>query len=113
MSASRSSSAAGCEPTNGSTKTGESRSRVVLEAFSLGHDLTRGTTTFTKNPPRAGSASATVGEAATFEPAASSGALGVVPSSGPAEATASPFPADEFTATPIPLTPTTRESEAA
>ncbi|MFG1819657.1 single-stranded DNA-binding protein [Kribbella sp. NPDC049174] len=94
-------------------ETGESRSRVVLEAFSLGHDLTRGTTTFTKNPPRPVTASATAGEATSFEPAASAGALGVVPSSGPAEATASPFPADEFTAASIPLTPTTRESEAA
>lgn len=85
---------------------GESRSRVVLEAFSLGHDLTRGTTSFTKNPPRPATASGTAGEA----PA---GALGAVPSSGPAETTASPFPADEFTVTPIPLSPTTRESEAA
>ncbi|TCO36004.1 single-strand DNA-binding protein [Kribbella steppae] len=92
---------------------GESRSRVVLEAFSLGHDLTRGTTTFTKTPPRPASASATVGGETASEAAASPGALGIAPSSDPAEATASPFPADEYTAAPIPLSPTTRESEAA
>jgi single-strand DNA-binding protein len=74
---------------------GVSRSRVVLEAFSLGHDLTRGTTTFTKTRPRP----ATASETTTSE---SAGALGVVPSAGLAEATA-----------PIPLTPTTQESEAA
>jgi single-strand DNA-binding protein len=84
---------------------GQRRSRVVLEAFSLGHDLTRGTTTFTKTRPR----QATVDGAATSESAESSGALAVVPSAGPAETTASPYPADEFTTTPLPLTP---ESEA-
>ncbi|WP_433167231.1 single-stranded DNA-binding protein [Kribbella sp. CA-247076] len=82
---------------------GESRSRVVLEAFSLGHDLTRGTTTFAKNPPRpAGTSNATA------EPPTAG--LSAVPSSGPAETTASPFPADEYTTTPMPLT---AEAEAA
>jgi len=92
---------------------GESRSRVVLEAFALGHDLTRGTTTFVKNPPRPATAPSTVGDATASEAAPPAGALGVVESSGPAEATAAPFPADEYGATSIPLTPTTRESEAA
>jgi single-strand DNA-binding protein len=85
---------------------GESRSRVVLEAFSLGHDLSRGTTTFTKNPPR----SAADGSLAASETA---GALTVVPSHSQADASTSPYPADEFTAAPDPLVPTTRESEAA
>jgi single-strand DNA-binding protein len=31
---------------------GEKRSRTVLEAFSVGHDLSRGTAEFRKNPPR-------------------------------------------------------------
>jgi single-strand DNA-binding protein len=31
---------------------GQTKSRTVLDAFSVGHDLTRGTTTFTKNPPQ-------------------------------------------------------------
>ncbi len=88
---------------------GETRSRVVLEAFSLGHDLNRGTTTFTKNTPR----QAGVDGAATSESAETSGALAVIPSGGSAEATASPYPADEFSTSPLPLTPTTRESEAA
>ncbi|TWD82687.1 single-strand DNA-binding protein [Kribbella amoyensis] len=35
------------------TEEGETRSRTVLEAFSVGHDLSRGTTAFTKNPPQA------------------------------------------------------------
>ena len=85
---------------------GESRSRVVLEAFSLGHDLTRGTTTFTKITRRP----ATEGVETASE---SAGALSVVPSADQADASASPYPADEFTAAPNPLTPTTRESEAA
>jgi len=101
---------------------GEHRSRVVLEAFSLGHDLTRGTTRFSKNPPRSetattagdsGPASATAG---TFERiAAAPTALTAVPSSTPAEASASPYPADEYSATPLPLTsdPQAPESAAA
>jgi single-strand DNA-binding protein len=82
---------------------GQSRSRVILEAFSLGHDLTRGTTTFTKAAPRQ----------------ATTGALSAVPateaadSSGPAEASASPYPAEEYSATALPLAPTSPESEAA
>ncbi|TCM43757.1 single-stranded DNA-binding protein [Kribbella sp. VKM Ac-2568] len=31
---------------------GQTKSRTVLDAFSVGHDLTRGRTTFTKNPPQ-------------------------------------------------------------
>jgi single-strand DNA-binding protein len=78
---------------------GESRSRVILEAFSVGHDLTRGTTTFTKNPRRA--------DSSDIRPAA-------VPATGPAEASTSPYPADEYSATSLPLTPTTvQEQEAA
>ncbi|TCO44863.1 single-strand DNA-binding protein [Kribbella antiqua] len=75
---------------------GEQHSRVILEAFSIGHDLNRGTTSFTKNPPRRDSTSV---DGST--------------NAAPAEATASPYPADEYAATPIPLTPTTREAEAA
>jgi single-strand DNA-binding protein len=85
---------------------GEPRSRVVLEAFSLGHDLTRGTTTFTKSSPRSSSA----GDRAASE---ADGALAVVPSHADPDASTSPYPADEFTAAPNPLIPTTRESEAA
>jgi single-strand DNA-binding protein len=75
---------------------GEARSRVVLEAFSVGHDLSRGTASFARNAPRSESlAVAGSGDAA------------------PADTTATPYPADEYTATPIPLTPTTPEVEAA
>jgi single-strand DNA-binding protein len=31
---------------------GEKKSRTVIDAFSVGHDLARGTTSFKKNPPR-------------------------------------------------------------
>jgi single-strand DNA-binding protein len=71
---------------------GQTHSRVVLEAFSLGHDLNRGTTTFAKVPLRA---------------AGSPGALTAVPEP------ASPYPADEYSATPLPLTAEAQESEAA
>jgi single-strand DNA-binding protein len=79
---------------------GEQRSRVVLEAFSLGHDLTRGTTTFTKNPPRADTLAPTLASASP---------------SGTAEVNASPFAGDEFSAAPLPLTAAQGglESEAA
>lgn len=33
------------------TENGETRSRTVLDALSVGHDLTRGKAIFTKNPP--------------------------------------------------------------
>jgi single-strand DNA-binding protein len=72
---------------------GEQHSRVILEAFSIGHDLTRGTTTFTKNPPRP--------EAAL---------TGSAPSS--AETTATPFPADEYSVAPLPLSATAEPVEA-
>ncbi|ADB31288.1 single-strand binding protein [Kribbella flavida DSM 17836] len=35
------------------TEDGEPRSRTVIEALSVGHDLTRGTTSFSKTPPSA------------------------------------------------------------
>jgi single-strand DNA-binding protein len=63
-------------------ESGAKRSRVVLEAFSLGHDLTRGTATFTK---------IAFGAAATI-------------SAGAVETSASPFPAEEYVATTLPLT---------
>jgi len=71
---------------------GERRSRVVLEAFSIGHDLSRGTTSFTRNPPRSESDLA---------------------STNTPETSATPYPQEEFTATPVPLLPATREPEAA
>jgi single-strand DNA-binding protein len=74
---------------------GESRSRVVLEAFSVGHDLTRGTTTFTKAAPRSGAA------------------LASVPSSPPAETSASPYPADEYSTTSLPLNADSHAPESA
>jgi single-strand DNA-binding protein len=64
---------------------GEQHSRVILEAFSLGHDLNRGTTTFSKNAPRSESFPSTPTDAT------------------PAEVTAAPFPADEFPVTSLPL----------
>lgn len=83
---------------------GEHCSRVVLEAFSVGHDLTRGTTAFTKNPSRPD----------TTRPLPDHPHPGPGPgSAADAEVTTSPYPADEYSATPIPLTPTPRESEAA
>ncbi|TCC55289.1 single-stranded DNA-binding protein [Kribbella pittospori] len=82
---------------------GEPHSRVILEAFSLGHDLNRGTTTFSKNPPR--------------PEVSRSGAFASVPTpvaaSDPTETTASPYPGDEYSATPLPLTAAAREAEAA
>ncbi|WP_328998014.1 single-stranded DNA-binding protein [Kribbella sp. NBC_00709] len=72
--------------------------RVVLEAFSIGHDLSKGTTTFTKNPPRAETASAT-------SPA-------FTPQSTPAETTTTPYPPDEYSVTSLPLPATTGPAEA-
>lgn len=66
---------------------GESHSRVILEAFSLGHDLNRGTTSFEKNAPRAD-----VNPFARAEVAEE-----------PADATATPYPPEEFSAAPLPL----------
>lgn len=93
------------------TEAGEQRSKVVLDAISVGHDLSKGTTTFTKSAPRSGSAwpdqlrqdtSASTSDPHNADPAATSEpGLGV------------PYPPDEFTTTPLPLTPTTREAEAA
>lgn len=88
--------------------TGETRSRVVLEAFSVGHDLTRGTTTFTKNPARP--MGAVESSDIRTDPAA---ALTAVPASDPVEVSASPYPADEYSTGPLPLTPTIHEQEAA
>ncbi|GAA0591080.1 single-stranded DNA-binding protein [Kribbella sandramycini] len=83
---------------------GEKRSRVVLEAISIGHDLSRGTTSFTKSKPRAepawrslppaGDAAPPSTAAASSEPAGSPGLV-------------VPYPPDEFTTVPLPLTPTT------
>ncbi|GAA2812573.1 single-stranded DNA-binding protein [Kribbella solani] len=66
---------------------GEQRSRVILEAFSLGHDLVRGTAAFTRSVSRA--------EAPAFAHADSE--------TTPAETTATPFPPDEYSVPPLPL----------
>ncbi|MET7280002.1 single-stranded DNA-binding protein [Kribbella sp. NPDC005582] len=158
------------------TDAGELRSRVVLDAVSVGHDLSRGTTVFTKSAPRAEApwpdqlrhdtsdsapsdankvAASTgarfTGEASTDATstggpdtlAASAGGANTVaafpgaPSTGAADTVAAlpgaasagaaaagaastsepglgaPYPPDEFTTTTLPLTPTTREAEAA
>jgi single-strand DNA-binding protein len=79
------------------SQNGEPYSRVVLEAFSIGHDLTRGTTTFTKNSPRP--EAALTGAAPTSE-------------SRSAETTATPFPADEYSVTPLPLSANAQPTEA-
>nr|WP_238351502.1 single-stranded DNA-binding protein [Kribbella shirazensis] len=85
---------------------GEHHSRVILEAFSLGHDLARGTTTFTKNTPRAESFPFTPTAAAhEFTPAAAA--------HEPAEAPATPYPPDEYSATPLPLSADSPAAEAA
>lgn len=82
---------------------GEPHSRVILEAFSVGHDLNRGTTSFSRNPPRSDvSPSGALASVAT-----------VAAASDPAETTASPYPGDEYSATPLPLTAGAREAEAA
>jgi single-strand DNA-binding protein len=65
---------------------GEQHSRVILEAFSLGHDLNRGTTTFAKNAPRADSVRTPVESVER-----------------PAETTAAPYPPDEYSVAPLPL----------
>ena len=79
---------------------GESRSRVVLEAFSVGHDLTRGTTTFTKAAPRSATASSPSEATSVFSPA-------------PAETSASPYPTDEYAVTTLPLTADSQAPESA
>ncbi|WP_350277806.1 single-stranded DNA-binding protein [Kribbella sp. HUAS MG21] len=76
---------------------GELHSRVILEAFSLGHDLARGTTTFTKNTPRS--------DSFPFTPTSAT--------QDPADATATPYPPDEFTTTTLPLTAESPAAEAA
>lgn len=73
---------------------GESRSRVVLEAFSVGHDLCRGTTTFTKASPRSAGSSSELTSVA-------------------AETSTSPYPADEYSVTPLPLTAESQAPESA
>jgi single-strand DNA-binding protein len=74
---------------------GEHHSRVILEAFSLGHDLSRGTTTFAKNAPRAD----------VFVPADASQRT--------PEVSAAPYPPDEFSTTPLPLPAERPAAEAA
>ncbi|GAA1558714.1 single-stranded DNA-binding protein [Kribbella hippodromi] len=69
---------------------GEQHSRVILEAFSVGHDLGRGTAAFTKSTARP--------EAQAFAQTDSEAA--------PAETTAAPFPPDEYSVPPLPLTAT-------
>lgn len=66
---------------------GEQHSRVVLEAFSLGHDLNRGTTSFARNTPRADPNPFVRAEVAEE----------------PADAGTTPYPPDEYSATPLPL----------
>ncbi|GAA1704545.1 hypothetical protein GCM10009745_60090 [Kribbella yunnanensis] len=122
------------------TDAGEQRSRVVLDALSVGHDLSRGTTTFTKSAPRtevvwpdpnalspdpvADRAAATSGDPhpATATPnTPAHAASAATPTANPAAPEPSlldpdlvaPYPPDEFPAKPLPLTPTTREAEAA
>ena len=75
---------------------GETRSRVVLEAFSIGHDLSRGTASFTRSTRRS-------------EPSPSDATEAVEA----VEATASPYPADEYSVTSLPLTPDTEAPESA
>ncbi|TDD60955.1 single-stranded DNA-binding protein [Kribbella antibiotica] len=88
------------------TDDGERRSKVVLEALSVGHDLSRGTTIFTKSAPRAEAAWPDTPTAAPAPADSSSHSL-------PDPDLVAPFPPDEFAATSLPLTPTTREAEAA
>ncbi|WP_327633121.1 single-stranded DNA-binding protein [Kribbella sp. NBC_00482] len=71
---------------------GEQHSRVILEAFSLGHDLNRGTTTFAKNAPRADSVRTPVESVESVE--------------RPTETTAAPYPPDEYSVAPLPLSAT-------
>jgi len=104
------------------TDTGELRSRVVLDAVSVGHDLSRGTTVFTKSAPRT---EAPWPDHLRQDPSdsAPSDADKVAASTGRADAAATtstsepglgaPYPPDEFTTTTLPLTPTTQEAEAA
>ena len=75
---------------------GEARSRVVLEAFSIGHDLSRGTASFTRSARRS-----------ELSPSEATEAVEAV------EATASPYPADEYSVTSLPLTPDTEAPESA
>ncbi|GAB3929974.1 single-stranded DNA-binding protein [Kribbella albertanoniae] len=94
------------------TEAGEQRSKVVLDAISVGHDLSKGTTTFTKSAPRS--------ESTWPDPVRQESPAAALPSTDMAAASATaepglgaPFPPDEFTTTTLPLTPTTREAEAA
>jgi single-strand DNA-binding protein len=82
-------------------ESGEARSRVILEAFSVGHDLTRGTASFTRGTSRA--------EAPTIERSAEAG----TPELRIADATASPYPDEEFSTATLPLAPTTPAAQAA
>ncbi|HEY3558949.1 MAG TPA: single-stranded DNA-binding protein [Kribbella sp.] len=76
---------------------GEQHSRVILEAFSVGHDLNRGTTKFAKNAPRADSNPFAQTEA-TRETA---------------ETTATPYPPDEYSVASLPLSAEAPAAEAA
>ncbi|MFC9692150.1 single-stranded DNA-binding protein [Kribbella sp. NPDC056951] len=105
------------------TDAGEQRSRVVLDALSVGHDLSRGTTTFTKSAPRTEAAwpdpnAATPADPMSPGPVAAQGAItptapAPLHQAAPDPDLVAPYPPDEFPAKPLPLTPTTREAEAA
>ncbi|MFK4086594.1 single-stranded DNA-binding protein [Kribbella sp. NPDC020789] len=155
------------------TDAGEQRSRVVLDALSVGHDLSRGTTVFTKSSPRTeapwpdhprhdtpdsapdtlapsthaaaphnadplapSTHAATPRNADLLAPSTGTAAPRNADTAAPSTGTAvpgdaapvaapggaaaasepglgAPYPPDEFTATTLPLTPTTREAEAA
>ena len=75
---------------------GELHSRVILEAFSIGHDLSRGTTTFVKSAPRIDSSVFAPTELTQRAP----------------EVTAAPYPPDEFSTT-LPLAAEHPAAEAA
>ncbi|MEU8221351.1 single-stranded DNA-binding protein [Kribbella sp. NPDC048915] len=79
---------------------GEPRSRVILEAFAVGHDLARGTAKFTRAMPRA--------EAPSADSSADTGSR----DAHLVETTAAPYPADEYSTATLPLAPTAPAAEA-
>ncbi|WP_405057096.1 single-stranded DNA-binding protein [Kribbella sp. NBC_01505] len=103
------------------TEAGEQRSKVVLDAISVGHDLSKGTTSFTKSAPRSEAAwpeplrqdneAATASTSDDLVGSHTAAASGTAAISEPG--LAAPYPPDEFTTGPLPLTPTTQEAEAA
>jgi single-strand DNA-binding protein len=91
------------------TEAGERRSRVILDAHSIGHDLSKGTTSFTKSAPRAEAAWSDSLRRDTAETVPADTAAHSLPDPD----LVTPYPPDEFPARPLPLTATTREAEAA